>query len=74
MRRIIEKDVVIGDHVWTGNNVVILPGIQVGDHSVIGANAVVTKDVPEYAVVGGVPAKIIKKLNGKSETMNRIKE
>ncbi len=57
----------IGDHVWIGNNVVILPGIQVGDHSVIGANAVVTKDVPEYAVVGGVPAKIIKHLDKHSE-------
>lgn len=55
-----EKDIVIGSGVWIGNNVVILPGVEIGDAAVIGANAVVTKNVPERAVVGGVPAKIIK--------------
>jgi len=53
--------ITIGDDVWIAANVVILPGVRVGSHSVIAAGAVVTKDVPEYSVVGGVPAKVIKK-------------
>ena len=54
------KRVLIGNDVWVGANSVIMPGVKVGDGAVIGANAVVTKDVPPYAIVGGVPAKIIK--------------
>ena len=52
--------VTIGDNVWIGDNVVVLPGVTIGNGAVIGANAVVNKDVPEMAVVGGVPAKIIR--------------
>ena len=55
-----EKPVIIEDDVWIGARVVILPGIRVGKGAIIGAAAVVTKDVPPYAVVGGNPAKIIK--------------
>ena len=55
-----KKQVVIGNDVWIGTNAVIMPGITVGDHVIIGAGAVVTKDVPDYAVVGGIPARIIK--------------
>lgn len=50
----------IGNDVWIGENVTILNGIKIGDGAVIAAGSVVTKDVPEYAIVGGVPAKIIK--------------
>lgn len=50
----------IGDDVWIGANVLIMPGVTVGNHVVIAAGSVVTKDVDDYAVVGGVPAKIIK--------------
>lgn len=53
--------IIIGDDVWVAANVVILPGVKVGSHSVIAAGAVVTKDVPEYSVVAGVPAKLIQK-------------
>lgn len=53
--------VIIGNNVWIGDKATILPGIAIGDGAVIGANAVVTKDVPAYCVVGGNPAKIIKK-------------
>ena len=53
----------IGDDVWIGRNVIILPGANVGSHCIIGAGAVVTKDVPDCAVVGGVPAKIIRMRN-----------
>ena len=55
-----KQKVVICDDVWIGTRVIILPGIKVGTGSIIGAGAVVTKDVPDYAIVGGVPAKIIK--------------
>lgn len=52
-----EADVKIGDRVWIGNNVVIREGITVGDEAIIGANSIVTHDVPAGAKVGGVPAK-----------------
>ncbi len=58
--------VVIGDDVWIGANAVILPGVTIGRHSVVAAGAVVTKDVPDFTVVGGVPAKILKTLKPQS--------
>ena len=54
------KPIKVGNNVWFGANCVILPGITIGDHAVIAAGAVVSKDVPEYSVVAGVPAKVIK--------------
>jgi acetyltransferase-like isoleucine patch superfamily enzyme len=56
------KQVVINDDVWIGANAVILPGVTIGRHAVVAAGAVVTTDVPENTVVGGVPAKMIKRL------------
>ena len=56
------KPVVIGDDVWIGANAVILPGVTIGRHVVVAAGAVVTKDVPDYCVVAGVPAKVVKEL------------
>lgn len=56
----VSKPVVIGDDVWIGARSIILKGVHVGKGAVIAAGAVVTKDVPEYAIVGGVPAKVIK--------------
>lgn len=50
----------IGNDVWIGNNVTVMDGVTISDGAVIGTGAVVTKDVPPYAIVGGVPAKIIK--------------
>ncbi len=57
------SEVVIGNDVWIGMRVIIMPGVKVGDGAVIGAGAVVTKDVPDFAIVGGVPAKIIRYRN-----------
>ena len=54
--------VVIGDDIWIGANAVILPGVTIGDHSVVAGGAVVTKDVPPHSLVAGVPARIIKKI------------
>ena len=56
------KPVVIGDDVWIGANAVVLPGVTIGNHSVVAAGAVVTKDVPDHTLVGGVPAKVIKNI------------
>lgn len=55
------KIITIEDDVWLGRNVIVLPGIIIKKGSIVAAGAVVTRDVPEYAIVGGVPAKIIKK-------------
>lgn len=53
--------VVIGNNVWIGDKATILPGVTIGDGAVVAANAVVTKDVPSYSVVGGNPARILNK-------------
>jgi carbonic anhydrase/acetyltransferase-like protein (isoleucine patch superfamily) len=53
-------DVIIGSDVWIGTEAVILSGVKVGDGAVIGARAVVAKDVPPYAVVAGNPSRIVK--------------
>ena len=54
------RPVTIGNDVWIGMRSIIMPGVTIGSGVIIGAGAVVTKDVPDYAVVGGVPAKIIR--------------
>lgn len=59
---ICNKEVTIGDDAWVGAGVIILPGVNIGEKSIIGANSVVTKDVPSNSVVAGVPAKIIRYL------------
>ena len=56
------KSIVIGDDIWIGANAVVLPGVSIGNHSVVAAGAVVTKDVPPHTLVAGVPAKIIKEI------------
>ena len=55
-----EKPVYIGDDVWIGDRVIILPGVHIGNGCIIAAGSVVTKDVAPYTVVGGVPAHFIK--------------
>ncbi|BDZ50266.1 hypothetical protein GCM10025867_25070 [Frondihabitans sucicola] len=55
-----EKGIVIGDDVWVGSNVVILDGVSVGSHAVVAAGAVVTKDVADWAIVAGNPARVVR--------------
>lgn len=55
-----EKEIIIGNDVWIGFNSTILKGVTIGDGAVIGANSIITKDVPPYAVVVGNPSRIIK--------------
>ena len=56
-----EKPVVIGNDVWLGTRVIVLPGVTIGDGAVVGSGSVVTKDVPPFTIVGGVPARVIGK-------------
>lgn len=67
----INKDVTIKDFVWLGHGVTILPGITIGEGVVVAAGSVVVKDIPDYMVVGGNPAKVLKSRN--VEQFQRLK-
>ena len=56
-----ERAVVIGDGSWLGYGAVVLPGVTIGKHCVIGANSVVTSDIPDFSVAVGVPARVIRR-------------
>ncbi|MGC5743596.1 sugar O-acetyltransferase [Chryseobacterium sp. NFX27] len=55
--------ITVGDNVWLGGNVVVLPGVSIGNNTVIGAGSVVTKDIPDHVVAVGNPCKIIKNID-----------
>ncbi len=55
-------DVTIGDNVWIGGNVVIMPGVNIGSNCVIGAGSVVTKDIPDWSVAAGNPCRVLRKI------------
>ncbi len=69
-----KKGIVVGNDVWIGLGVIVLPGVKIGNGATVAAGAVVTQDVPDYCVVAGVPAKIIKRkcTEEEAEMMNRI--
>lgn len=66
-------DITIGNDVWIGYEAVVLAGVSIGDGAIVGTRAVVTKDVPPYAIVGGVPAKLIRK-RFPEETIAKLSE
>lgn len=68
------QGIVIGHDVWIGMHAIIMPGVQIGNGVTVSAGAVVTKDVPDYSVVGGIPATILKMKHSKSfiNSMNKI--
>lgn len=57
----VSEEIIIEDDVWIGANAIVLKGVKIGQGAIVGAGAVVTKDVAPYSIVGGVPAKLIKK-------------
>ena len=57
------KPITIGSDSWIGGAAVILPGVTIGEHCVVGAGAVVTRDVPPYCVVAGNPARVVRRLS-----------
>ena len=61
-----EKPIRIGDNCWIGANAVILPGVELGNHVIVAAGAIVTKSFPDNCIVGGIPAKVIKNIGGYS--------
>lgn len=62
-QELITKDVIIENNCWIGEKVIILPGVTIGEWSIIGAGSIVTKNIPPYCMAAGNPAKIIKKYN-----------
>lgn len=71
-QKVICKPIVISDRVWIGANSVITAGVTLGKHCIIGAGSVVTKDVPEYSIAVGNPAKIIKQYSFQTKTWEAL--
>ena len=57
----LKGDTIVGNDVWIGQNVTVMPGVHIGDGAIIAANSVVAKDIPAYCIAGGNPCKVIKK-------------
>ena len=69
---IIIKDVYIGSETWIGFGAQIMPGVHIGRHCVVAAGSVVTKNIPDYSVVAGVPAKIVKQYNQNTKRWEKV--
>ena len=67
------RNVVIEDGVWLGQRVCVLSGVTIGAHSIIGANSVVTKNIPPYCIAVGAPARVIKCWNFEAAEWERVK-
>jgi acetyltransferase-like isoleucine patch superfamily enzyme len=72
LRNVFSKGpVIIEDGVWIGEGACVLPGVRIGRHAIVGANAVVTRDVPPYTIVGGCPARPIRTIISDNNTVNQ---
>ena len=67
-------EVIIGDNVWLGEFVLVLPDVIIGKGSIIGANSVVTKNIPAYSIAVGSPARVIKKYNFSTQRWEIVKK
>lgn len=72
--KLVSKDIKIGNGCWIGEKVIIVPGVTIGNHSIIGAGSVVTKDIPDYCMAVGNPARVIKKYDINNKTFLEINE
>jgi len=70
----ITSEIIIKDRAWIGANAVVVAGVTIGKHSIVAAGSVVTKDVPDYTIVAGNPAKGLKQYNAESQDWERIKK
>lgn len=71
-REYLTAEVIIEDNVWLGEGVVVLPGVTIGKGSVVGANSVVSKSIPQFAIAVGQPAKVVKKYNFDSKQWEKV--
>ena len=65
----LKGDTVVGNDVWIGQNVTVMPGVHIGDGAIIAANSVVTKDIPQDTIAAGVPCKIIKHIDNENSNI-----
>jgi acetyltransferase-like isoleucine patch superfamily enzyme len=72
IQKVIAKQIIIEDDVWIGANCVITAGVTIGKHTVIGAGSVVTKDIPQFSVAVGNPARVIKKYNFETNSWGKL--
>jgi lipopolysaccharide O-acetyltransferase len=71
-RPLVAKPIIIESNVWIGESVCVLQGVKIGKGAIIGAMSLVNKDIPEYSIAAGIPAKVIKKFNFKSNQWERV--
>jgi acetyltransferase-like isoleucine patch superfamily enzyme len=72
MQKVVTKQITIEDDVWIGANCVITAGVTIGKHAIVGAGSVVTKDIPQFSVAVGNPARVIKKYNFETNSWGKI--
>ena len=72
MQKVVTKQITIEDDVWIGANCVITAGVTIGKHAIVGAGSVVTKDIPQFSVAVGNPARVIKKYNFETNCWGKI--
>jgi acetyltransferase-like isoleucine patch superfamily enzyme len=72
LQKVVTRQITIEDNVWIGANSVVTAGVTIGKHTVIGAGSVITKDIPQYSVAVGNPARVIKKYNFETNSWQKV--